>query len=716
MRPRPQNGLAREAPAGHSSRMAGALPNSVVAALWLALAVSAPAEDLYQIHRLSEQDVLQTYTLLLRQACHHADRAWTNSSFDPAAGYWGDGVSGGNEGIRTLASMALACGTLLKYDDGLGAEDRREFLRKAAAAVRYATATHRTGTQKCADGKPWGATPKFGGESWQAGMWTGTLAFGAWLMWDQLEPALQQDLQRVVASEDDILANRPPPNGLWLDTKAEENGWEVPCLVLGELMFPHHPRAAAWHETALKYMMNTLCTSNDLRDTNLVDGRAVNQWVTGANLQPDFTLENHNIFHPSYVACSSYFLTQAAMYYTYAGRPIPQAATHHLMDTWHMFQTVILPWGESAYPQGMDWELHGLPYLNLFASLATKEKDPLAARLEQESLQYLRAWQLMLQGDLAIPGSKLGITRHAINAEQAAYGLLAHKVFGPAAKALTARAAAAQEQGTWEYRYVDFIAHRTAQKFASFSWKNKIMGMIIPIGEGHEGNPDFTVPIASGLAGSFELTPRGDVKTTVAEHSWKKTPDGFETTGTLLLNGGRLKQTLKMTSIGGQTVVYEDRVTALSNVTVQLEKGAPVGIENDQITGGARLVTGPDGPTMFDWQKPRQPVALAGNWANVDGRLGVVMLAGAGLAYVQASGYAPGISVCADVLYGSYSHDPKQFKAGEEVAHRVAVLYVEVAPKEMAALARACRIEAKPGGPVLHCKQPGGKEAEVPLL
>ena len=26
-------------------------------------------------------------------------------------------------------------------------------------------------------------------------------------------------------------------------------------------------------------------------------------------------------FHPSYVGCSSYFMTQAAMYYTYAGRP-----------------------------------------------------------------------------------------------------------------------------------------------------------------------------------------------------------------------------------------------------------------------------------------------------------------------------------------------------------------------------------------------------------
>ena len=100
-----------------------------------------------------------------------------------------------------------------------------------------------TGTQKCTDGKPWGATENFGPGSWQSGMWTGTLAFGTWLIWDKLDPALQQPFQRVVAWECDILSHRPPPNGLWLDTKAEENGWEVPCLVLGELMFPSHPHA-----------------------------------------------------------------------------------------------------------------------------------------------------------------------------------------------------------------------------------------------------------------------------------------------------------------------------------------------------------------------------------------------------------------------------------------------------------------------------------------
>src|SRR5215469_5544251 len=295
---------------------------------------SSERKDVYTIRTFSEQEILQTYIHILEDACQHADKDWNNSSFDPTAGYWGDGISGGNQGIRSIVSMALACAALIKYSDSLTDGDRGELIDKATAGLRYAAATHRTGTQNCTDGKQWGATDNFGPGSWQSGMWTGTLAFGAWLMWDKLDLALQQSIQRLVAAESDILSRRQPPNGLWLDTKAEENGWEIPCLVLAELMFPSHPHAATWHETAVKYMMNTLCTEADTRDATLVDGRPVNQWVGGANLQPDFTLENHGRFHPSYVGCSCYFLTQASMYYSFAGHSIPQAATHNLMGTW----------------------------------------------------------------------------------------------------------------------------------------------------------------------------------------------------------------------------------------------------------------------------------------------------------------------------------------------------------------------------------------------
>ena len=680
---------------------------------------AAATRDIYGIQQLTEHELQMMYEQLLEDACADADTAWKTAAFDSSAGFWGNGVSIGNDGIRTVASVLLGCATLMRFAEHLDAAMRKDLAEKSRAAVNFITATHRTGAARCPDGKQWGATPAFGGESWQSGMWTGTFAWASWLIWNQLDGELQKGLERVIAWECDILSHRPPPNNLWLDTKAEENGWEVPPLVMSALMFPSHPHAADWQQTAIRYMMNTLCTEADTHDTTLVDGRPVNEWVKGANLQPDYTLENHNIFHPSYVACSSYFLTQAVMYHTYTRRPVPQAATHHLLDTWHMYQTVILPWGEAAYPQGMDWELHGLPYINLFASLATHWQDPLAAHLEQCILQYLRAWQTMRNGSLAIPGSPQGFGRSAINIEQASYGFLAHKIFGAAAKPVSSSAAAAREQGVHDYPYVDFIAHRTEKKFVSFSWKNRIMGTLVPLAVGHEGNPFVTVPIQNGFVGSFQLSPAGDAKADrkvdVVEHSRRKTGNGFETTGAVMLNSGRLKQRIRMTSIGSQTVVYEDEVTAVVDVTVEKELGIPIGIENDEITGGTRAVTGQDGQVTVNWKDPTPPVTISGRWVNVEARLAMIPIAGSGVVYTPGSGYLPGISVCCDTLYGSYSDRPRRFKSGEVVAHRMAVLHVEVTPQQTSRLAQSCKFEEQGSGQVLRFGQPDGGNCRVPL-
>jgi len=272
------------------------------------------------------------------------------------------------------------------------------------------------------------------------------------------------------------------------------------------------------------------------------------------------------------------------------------------------------------------------------------------------------------------------------------------------------------EQGVTSHEYVKFIAHRTGTKLVSFSCKNRMMGMVIPIGPGHEGNPHFTVPITSGLVGSFHLAMNRDTKVMALSNVWSETPHGFETAGTLLLNGERLMQTLSITSVGESAVVYQDRVTALGDVTLSRELGVPVGIENDEVTGGQRVVYHRDGQRTFTWEHPQGFVALPGNWANVDGRLGVVMAAGSGLEYQQASGYHPQTAVGADVLYGSFQDDPRQLKAGEQLPRRVVVFFTEVSPRKTAALAESVKIEEGPSGRVLHLKLPEGGRAEVPLL
>jgi hypothetical protein len=667
------------------------------------LPMCAHADGIYQIRPLSEHELVTTYTSMMLDACRQANVEWHDSSVDAGAGYWGDGVSAGNEGIRAISDMVFTAGALLKYSDVLKGAERKEFVRKVTAGIRYAVSTHVTGTRKCVDGKQWG-------KDWQSGMWMGTLGFGAWLVWDELDPDLQKSVERVASFEADRFLQVKPPSGRWSDTKAEENGWDLTCISVTANMFPSHPHAAAWNEKAIEYMMNVLSVGQDKKDSTMVDGRPVNEWVCTENLHPDFTLENHNIFHPSYVQCSSYFLTEAAMHYAYAGRPVPQAAAHHLTDTWRMFETILLPTGETTYPQGQDWELHGLNPINLLASLATYMHDPVAAEMEKINVQYMRAWQQMSAGSLAAPGSSLGFCRSAIQAEQATWGFLAHKVFGSTDTGIASQPAALPLL-VRHYSSVGVVLHRTQSKFLSFSWKYRIMGVLVPIGEGHEARPFFTIPIRDGFVGTTELSGGKDAKPEVLDHSWKKIATGFETTGVLQTNGGLLKQTLKLTSVGEKTVIYQDRVSAVSDVTVARELGVPIGIENDQISGGTRTIGHKDGKTVFDWQKPRQLTSLPGAWANIDGRLGVVAAAGSGLAYNQATKYNPQ-GVYADVLYCSFSNGARQFKAGDEVAHRVIVLFAEVTPEETSALAASVKVD----GNLLRFKLPEGGEGEVSLL
>lgn len=675
-----------------------------LAFLLLLLPLAGFSKELYSTRDLSERQTVRMYQRVLLEGCQHADQFWHKWPGAAEAGYWGSGKSI-EEGNRANTGMLVASAALLKYSRSLPGAERRELSRKTLASLRYATATHVTGPAKCVDGKQWG-------NGWQSAMWTANLAFGAWLIWDQADSRLRQDLERVVVFEADRFLKVKPPAQAYNDTKAEENGWNLTCIALAPAMFPDHPHAPAWREKAIEYLVNTLSAPQDQDNATIVEGRPLSAWFTGANLHPDFTLENHGVFHPSYVACSSYFLTETMMYYAFAGKPALPASDHHLSDTWRMFQEILLPTGEPAFPQGMDWELHGLPYFNLFAALATLRQDPFAARMEQSALQFVRSWQVKRHGDLSLPGSPYGFGRHATVIDQVAYAFLAHEIFGPSARPLSARQAAVQGNGVHTHDWIEALWQRTDDKFVSFSWTNRLMGMLIPLGPGHDGNPYFTVPIADGFLGSFDLAPRGDIKTTVLDHTWRTSDNGFETSGALLRNGGRLQQTLRLTSIGEKTVVYQDVVVAMEDVVVEREKGVPLGIENDDLTGGRRQVSSQSGQRLCDCLKPPAPLAIAGNWVNVDSRLGMVALQGEGMSYQPATAITRGISVKTDLLYGSFHDGTRSFKRGQEVCRRIAVCYVNVTPKETSRLARSCKVD----GGRLHVALGGGGAADIPLL
>jgi hypothetical protein len=115
-------------------------------------ALCSQAHDLYSIRPLSEKEMLQMYTGILKDGSRHADHFWTNTAVNPRVGFWGTGHSD-ESGIRSISCMILANGALLKYGNVLSQPEREECKSKTCAALRYELSTHVTGTQKCVDGK-----------------------------------------------------------------------------------------------------------------------------------------------------------------------------------------------------------------------------------------------------------------------------------------------------------------------------------------------------------------------------------------------------------------------------------------------------------------------------------------------------------------------------------------------------------------------------------
>ena len=91
-----------------------------VLVLLLLLPFGARSEELYRIRQLSENELLDTYTSLMHDACLHADQFWHDWPLDTRAGFWGSGRSDQmNEGIRAVSGMTLTSASLLKYSSTL---------------------------------------------------------------------------------------------------------------------------------------------------------------------------------------------------------------------------------------------------------------------------------------------------------------------------------------------------------------------------------------------------------------------------------------------------------------------------------------------------------------------------------------------------------------------------------------------------------------------
>lgn len=139
-----------------------------------------------------------------------------------------------------------------------------------------------------------------------------------------------------------------------------------------------------------------------------------------------------------------------------------------------------------------------------------------------------------------------------------------------------------------------------------------------------------------------------------------------------------------------RTLVYLDRWTALSDITITRQEGLGWHVANDLFNGNRRLlhfaggrqeVVGiPEGQAAERWQ------SLPGRWLNVDGRVGLALLHGEGEMWLRDSAVRRGgaASICFEDVYFPFSDKPRTCRAGEVAQQTVVALLAGADPAETA--------------------------------
>ena len=257
---------------------------------------------------------------------------------------------------------------------------RGDLERTAIALIQAVAQSHP------ANGNP-GAQPGWWNKHWALRI-DYIYGMGAWLLWDRLDADTRLQVARVLEYDADIYNNEPAPAQLDDDTQAESNAWTSSGLAVATCMLKNHPRRAIWGERAKEWMISAYATQRDVESDRVVDGRPLRQWLKAPNLFPDYTLENHGLVHPIYLAAVSE-MVQNAVPYRLAGEAVPEAVTFNADKVLDLLMVLNLPDGNHLYVQGTDYCSRNLSSFFQAGNIVPLKPDPLRNACFLRSLSSL---------------------------------------------------------------------------------------------------------------------------------------------------------------------------------------------------------------------------------------------------------------------------------------------------------------------------------------
>ena len=465
------------------------------------------------------------------------------------------------------------------YDKNVVGSSREELLGKAILPMmRYVVATHVTGTRATSDGKAWG-------DAWQSAHWAQMLARAAWWLWEDLPDDLRKGVRRVTAHEADRIATMEPPAQIKRDTKSEENAWNSQIFSVAVLLMPDHPHRAGWEKAFQEWVLSSYLRPSDATCEAIVDGRTVAEQFTGANIDDDFTLENHGFVHPDYMTAFGLSLG-CEIDYRMSGRKSPQAMTYNVAGIYQNLKWFVLPDGGYVYPNGQDWRLfRNADWMRSHLLMACYAGDPDAWSLAMRSLEAIERMQARSSdGSIYLPEEFFFASTHSDLMRSLALSWLTIQTADPV------RDEPVTPLGVRRLDSARIILNRTPTAVHTFAWGARTMAQCVPLAldrivSPHERNGIGYVRLKNGKAALPIRVRSVDVQSD---------DKGFTADLIVEHGDGLIKAELRFTSQADGTWTMKERLVAEEEIETQQIGTGLIGILNNPnwiYESGKRAVT-----------------------------------------------------------------------------------------------------------------------------
>ena len=648
-----------------------------------------------------QHDLLQmlaTFATYLKN--DYQDLGETNAAGEPCGTFRSHNTLKANEdGVRTNADLGMVAAFLCRYardkvtlPEGVAWSDLEQM---AMRSLVYAYSTHKANRLKsCQGNRYWGSTSATD-HQWESSLWAMSVAYSAFFQWDWLSGAQRTCIERMLKAECNYELERDIPTGYRGDTKAEENGWEA-CVLAATLgMFPNDELAPRWFERLRLFAINSYSHPDDANDTTVVDPHydraTVRDLYRGANLYPDYTLQNHDFFHTSYQNVVIQELGEAALALELFQRQLHGTQRWHTRALMHnnlAVQREVLNWlaladGELAMPNGNDWSLFLYDQLTSYTTNAVFLRDADALMLENRAYKMIKARQATTADGSWLLRSDIGARRMGVQAHRVMMTWLMHALRSTASMQPTTfgdfrrRHAAAKV-----FESQNIVRGYTPQRFTTFGWAPGIKSYTGYIAVDSPSENNIIVPFKANntgnLLGWYTVEGRRTNAVPVVSGNYLLDGAGWAMNGALLTNDSTLDHRFAIYSTPGNAVVYLDRVTARADVTLTREQGGLTAISTDPFTRETRTLyheTADGSGTTSERLDGTSLTTLATPWVNIDNVLGVVGTSGKAMAFGDR---ADNNSVMTSKLYAAYADGSRSVTKGQTVDARHLIYYSNV--------------------------------------